>query len=433
MTGAAFPSRSELRSYQLEQLKRLLEAVIPANPFYTSKLRSNGRQALPLAELSAIAQLPFTIKPELIRDQEDHPPYGTNLSAPLSAYTHYHQTSGTTGTPLRWLDTPEGWDWMIERWLEIFRAAEVHREDRIVFAFSFGPFIGFWLAFEAGTRLGALCLPAGGLSSVARVHMILDNAATVLCCTPTYALRLAEAAQQDRIDLSPSRVRRIIVAGEPGGSIPNTRQRIESLWPGAKVFDHHGMTETGPVSYECPARPGYLHVMESGFLAEIVDPGTGKPVPAGSSGELILTTLGRVASPLIRYRTGDLVKAEAATASAPCVCGRNELVLEGGILGRVDDMIIVRGVNIYPSAVEQLLRGCGGIAEYQVKVTQDGPLAELSVLIELEPGSVDPQELLAAVRKQMQQAFALRVPVHLVAHGTLPRFEMKARRWTVQK
>src|SRR5262249_34165146 len=150
--------------------------------------------------------------------------------------------------------------------------------DRFFFAFSFGPFLGFWTAFEAGLRLGCMCLPGGGQSSAARLRAILENRATVLCCTPTYAIRLGEVAAAEGIDLAAGAVRTILVAGEPGGSIPATRARIERLWPGARVRDHHGMTEIGPVSFECPARPGVLHVIEAGYLPEIIDPESERPV-----------------------------------------------------------------------------------------------------------------------------------------------------------
>src|SRR5205823_10383363 len=143
---------------------------------------------------------------------------------PLERYTRFHQTSGTSGAPLRWLDTPESWEAMIESWTEVLQAAAVEPRDRIYFAFSFGPFIGFWLAFEAAARLGCLCVPGGGLSTSARVRQILDLQASVLCCTPTYAIHMGETATSERMDLSRSAVRLMIVAGEPGGSIPATRQ-----------------------------------------------------------------------------------------------------------------------------------------------------------------------------------------------------------------
>jgi phenylacetate-CoA ligase len=216
-----------------------------------------------------------------------------------------------------------------------------------------------------------------------------------------------------------------MVAGEPGGSIPAIRTRLEQLWPGARVYDHHGMTETGPVTFQCPKRTGVLHVIESAYYTEIIDPSTGKPVPAGEPGELVLTTLGRIGSPLLRYRTGDLVKAD----TQPCACGRVELALVGGILGRTDDMVVVRGVNMYPSAVEEIIRAHDGVLEYQVQVNSVNSLTEMSVRIETQPGCADADALAARLEKSFQTQFALRVPVTVAPSGSLPRFEMKAKRW----
>src|SRR5262249_49358479 len=154
----------------------------------------------------------------------------------------------------------------------------------------FGPFLGFWTAFEAAARAGLLCLPGGGLSSTARLRLLLDNAATAVFCTPTYALRLAEVAAHEGVDLRSSPVRSAVAAGERGGGIPATRRRIEEAW-GARLIDHYGMTEVGPVAVECPEAPGFLHVAEAHYLAEIIDPGTGQAVPPGVEGELVLTTL----------------------------------------------------------------------------------------------------------------------------------------------
>jgi phenylacetate-CoA ligase len=418
-------SRTAIATSQLEQLRALLTEIFPANKFYSQKLNSAGI-TFDVASLEDFSnRFPFTRKSEIAEDQRAHPPFGTNLTYPLERYTRQHQTSGTKDAPLRWLDTPESWDWMLESWGEVLRAAGVEKHDRIYFAFSFGPFIGFWMAFEAAARLGALCIPGGGLSSAARVKAILETGATVLCCTPTYALRLAEVAAQEKIDLRQWRIKKIIVAGEPGGSIPAIRSRMEQLWSGARAFDHHGMTEVGPVTYECPERPGVLHVIESAYYAEIIEPATGKPVPTGQPGELVLTTLGRIGSPLLRYRTGDLVKADAQ----PCKCGRAELALLGGILGRTDDMIVVRGVNIYPSAVEEIIRAHKEIVEYQVQVGSVNSLAEMSIRIEADGDAELANALAAKLEKTFQTQFALRVPVTSVPSGTLPRFEMKAKRW----
>jgi phenylacetate-CoA ligase len=421
-----FPKRQVIAQRQSDQLRDLLRAVLPANPFYAAKYDA-ADSPVKVSHLGDFYErVPFTTKEELVADQASHPPYGTNLTYPVERYTRCHQTSGTTGAPLRWLDTPESWDWMLANWQTIFRAAGVSKIDSVFFAFSFGPFIGFWLAFEAALRIGARCFPAGGMSSIARVHSLFDHRATVLCCTPTYALHLAEVAAAEQLDLSLAAVRTLIVAGEPGGSIASTRARLEALWPGARVFDHHGMTETGPVTYECPVRPRVLHVLETAYIAEIINPETGAHVPAGESGELVLTNLGRVGSPLLRYRTGDMVKAALDTM---CECGRSELALEGGILGRTDEMVCVRGVNIYPPAVEHIVREQGSVAEYQVHVHTSESLAQLRLDIEPEPGVSDPSALARAIETALQTAFNLRIPVAVVPCGTLPRFEMKAKRW----
>lgn len=264
------------------------------------------------------------------------------------------------------------------------------------------------------------------MSSLARLRTILENGVTVLCCTPTYALRLAEVATEEGISLHESRVRLLITAGEPGACIPATRARIEQAWPGARVRDQHGMTEVGPVTFECGERPGVLHVMESGFIPEVIDPETGRAAPPGEQGELVLTNLGRWGSPLIRYRTGDLVQ---PAAGAPCACGRYDLALEGGILGRCDDMVIVRSVNLYPSAVEAVVRRFAQVAEYRVEIDTTSALTEVRLQVEPAPACADPAGLARSVEAALRAAFQLRVPVVPVAPGALPRFELKARRW----
>jgi phenylacetate-CoA ligase len=428
MTGSAHPERTVIAAEQLEQLQALVAELFPANAFYTRKLLAAG-VTFDVASLEDFSRrFPFTTKAELVADQLAHPPHGTNLTYPLARYTRFHQTSGTSGVPVRWLDTPESWEGMTESWMEVLQAAGVKAEDRVLFAFSFGPFLGFWLAFEAAARLGCLCLPGGGLSSAARLRLLRDNQATVLCCTPTYALRLAEVVATEKIEPRLLGIRTIIVAGEPGGSIPATRAKLEALWPGARIFDHHGMTEVGPVTYECPRQPGVLHVIESAYYAEVIDPASGQPA---AQGELVLTTLGRVGSPLLRYRTGDLVKLGTRNSElgTPCACGRHSLTLAGGILGRVDDMIIVRGVNVYPSAVEEIIRRFGEVAEYSVRVSTESALVEMRVEIEPSDFCPDAGGLATRVQQALESAFNLRVPVDAVAPGALPRFEMKARRW----
>jgi phenylacetate-CoA ligase len=405
----------------LGKLQSLLAAVSAGNRFYAGRIP---------ASVSSIEEFfertPFTRKQELVDDQLANPPFGTNLTYPIERYVRINQTSGTTGKPLYWLDTAESWDAMLGNWERVYRAADVGSGDRIFLAFSFGMFLGFWTAFESAARLGCMRIPGGGMSSAARLRAMIDVGATVLCCTPTYALRLAEVATEEGIDLAAGKVRRIMVAGEPGGSLPHVCSRIEKVWPGASVVDHHGMTETGPVSYECPRRAGVLHVMESAFVAEVVDPSTGVAVAVGGRGELVLTTLQRVGSPLLRYRTGDLV--ELGTGGR-CECGSDEMSLVGGILGRTDDMLVVRGVNIYPAAVEEVIRRFADVAEYRVEVDEDRSLAELRVLVEPSPECSEVGRLMERVQAELQNVFGLRITVSSVGCGELPRFEMKARRW----
>jgi phenylacetate-CoA ligase len=274
--------------------------------------------------------------------------------------------------------------------------------------------------------MGSLAIPGGGMRSSARLRVILDNDVTVVCATPTYAIRLAEVAAEEKLDLAAAKVRSIIVAGEPGGSIPATRALIEQLWPGARVVDHHGMTEMGPVSYECPNRRGVLHVIEAAYFAEVIDPESLAVLGPGETGELVLTNLGRTGSPLLRYRTRDLVR---RARNERCECGSYELALEGGILGRTDDMVVVRGVNLYPSAVEHVLRSCGGVGEFRVEISGDRALPELNLRIEPASENEDSTHLSHRVEAAFQNAFGLRVTICCVRYGTLPRFEAKAQRW----
>ena len=417
-------SRESIERDQLDQLRKLIGELIPSNRFYAPILESAGITQ-DIESLAAFTErMPLTTKQQCVDDQLANPPYGTNLTYDLSKYTRFHQTSGTTSAPMRWLDTPEGWQWMLESWKHVYRNASVNSDDHVYFAFSFGPFLGFWTAFEGASQLGCLCIPGGGLSSAARLRAMIENGATALCCTPTYAIRLGEVAREEGIDLGETNIQAIIVAGEPGGSVPAVRSRIEQMWNGVRVFDHHGMTEVGPVTYEDPDRPGVLRIIESSYFAEIIDPKAGEAVPHGEVGELLLTTLGRVGSPLIRYRTGDLVKA------VPYGEGdRFDLGLDGGILGRSDDMVLVRGVNVYPSAIDSVVRQFDDVAEYRVRVSESQSMTELEIQVEPVPSCDDGSALADRVSSSLREALNLRVPVTSVGVGELPRFEMKANRW----
>ena len=402
----------------LAAINNLLTAILPGNRFYAEKLGEVG----PFASLEDFAaKIPFTTKDELAADQEAHPPYGRILTYPLETYTRYHQTSGTRGKPMAWLDDHAGWEWVLESWQWVWCTAGAKPGDSAFFPFSFGPFIGFWAAFEAATGMGMRAIPGGGLSSENRLRLVAEQRPGFLACTPTYALHLAEVAKRIGLHLSELGVRVLVVCGEPGGSIPEVRDRIAAEW-GAKVVDHHGMTEVGPVTVSDPRKPDLLRIYHPSYHAEVIDPESGSAVELGAVGELVLTTLGRYGSPLIRYRTGDLVKPVSVGSMDPA-----EFALEGGIIGRADDMVVVRGVNVYPSAIEAVVRSVDGIGEFEVEVDERGALPEIRLVIENSTGRSAEKEL----ESRLRSVFSMRIPVRAVEPGTLPVFEVKAKRWKV--
>jgi phenylacetate-CoA ligase len=324
------------------------------------------------------------------------------------------------------LDTEESWAWFTKCWQVIYRAFGVGPGDRVLAAFGFGPFVGFWAGFEAAHQIGAQAIPGGGQTSLQRIDAILDSRATVLLSTPTYALRLAEVAQESAIDLTTSAVRTTIHAGEPGASLPATRRRIEAAF-GACVRDHAGLSEVGAWGYECAAGGG-MHAIESEFVAEVLEVSGDAEVGEGETGELTLSNLGRWAAPVVRYRTGDLVR----RVSAPCECGSAFVRFPGGVMGRADEMIQVRGVNVYPAAVESIIREESAISEFQIEVFERRSLWEMRAEIEVSEGRAS-DEVRMRVEKALSLRLGLRAEVALVPPGSLPRFELKARRFRIRR
>ncbi len=405
----------------LQQLDRLgagIDALLESNRFYQARLH-------PVSTWDDFKRLPLTAKDEITADQQANPPFGTNLTFPIDRYSRLHQTSGTSGTtPLRWLDTPESWDWWIRIWADhIYQSAGVEPKDRVFFAFSFGPFIGFWSAFSGAERLGALVIPGGAMTTEQRLRTMLELGATVLCSTPTYAIRMAEAAQAAGIDLAATDIRITLHAGEPGASVPATRDLIERSF-GARCFDHTGMTELGPTGVSCAARDG-VHLFESEFVFEVRDDAGvvhSLPETGTITGELVATNLGRWGSPLIRYRTGDRVE----VTRAACECGSPFAKMLGGIRGRVDDMFTVRGVNLYPSQVEDLVRRHAVIGEFCIEVRSVRGMEEVTILCESQGD--DGEAAVSRLANDLRLALGARIECRLVAAGSLPRSDLKSRR-----
>ena len=391
----------------LPRLSEMLASILPHNRFWRRQL---GETALPLGP-EEFRRLPLSSNRDLSRDLSRHPPFGSNLSEPLRDYCRYHQTSGTAGRPLAVLDTPASWEWWLDCWDAVLDATGLSRGDCAFFAFSFAPFIGFWSAFEAVLRRGSLAVPGGGASTERRLALIREMNCTALFSTPTYALRMAATAESLGIDLAAGSVQRVILAGEPGGSVPATRQKLQETW-GAAVYDHAGASEVGAYGIPCPQGRG-VFVNEREFIAEFV-PVNGEQPGEGGIGELVITNLGRPCSPVIRYRTGDLVRPRRLPEG---------LLLEGGVLGRNDHMMVVRGVNLHPSAIEEAVRRVAGLAEFRVTVESSGEMDEARVEVEASSGSC--QQIASDVRN----SFGVRIEVDSVPRGTLPHWEAKAQRF----
>jgi phenylacetate-CoA ligase len=412
LSSATLHSRTdpdELPERQLTKLRAGLGEVLATNPFWRNRLHD-------VRSWDDFERLPLTTKVELLEDQGAHAPFGTNLTYPIDRFVRLHQTSGSSGDqPLRWLDTAESWEWWLRIWAdEVYRAAGVKAGDRVFLAFSFGPFIGFWSAFGGAQRLGALTISGGAMTSEQRLRSMIDVGATVLLSTPTYALRLADVASQLGLDLRGSGVRVTIHAGEPGASIPATRAAIEEAY-GATCFDHTGMTELGPSGFSCSQRDG-IHLIESEFIFEVLD----AEGHAAVEGELVATNLGRWGMPLIRYRTGDRVR----VSRQQCSCGSPFVKLLGGILGRVDDMFTVRGVNLFPSQVEDIVRRHPQVVEFVIERRRERQMDEVSLLIE----TVDDDFSTDRIEADLRQALGVRLGCRVVERGTLPRSELKSKR-----
>ena len=409
------PSLSAARNERavLERLTELIGEVARSNQFQRERL-----DGLVLRSLDDLRQIRPIGKDDLLRDQHAHPPFGRNLTYPHERYVHLHQTSGTSGSTLRVLDTEEDWSWWRVCLRDVFAAAGVGPSDLVALAYSFGPYVQFWASYDGAGAVGANRIALGGMDSVQRLETIREYSATTLVCTPSYAIRLANVADQRGFSDALSSVTRIICTGEPGASLPAVRSRIETLWQ-ANCFDHAGLSEVGAFGYPC-ANGGGIHLNAREFVAEIVAPGSEEPVAPGQVGELILTALGRKGFPAIRYRTGDVVEC----CEDRCPAGHAGRWLPGGILGRTDDMVVIRGMNVFPSAIEQVLREFDEIGEFRITYyTEPTAMDEVKVEVELAQPSQG-----RAIQARLRTRLGLRVRIVPLQPGILPTGTGKARR-----
>ncbi|MAB88872.1 MAG: phenylacetate--CoA ligase [Planctomycetes bacterium] len=420
--------RADLERLQVAKLRRLLVDASERSAFHRRKLDEAAVTADSITSIDDLRRIPFTTRDEWMEAQDANPMFGDLLARPREDAIRYHLTSGTSGrNPLRVLDSRKDWQWISECWAYGFWAAGVRPTDTVFFAFSYGSFIGFWGAHYCCERIGSLVIPSGNMSTDMRVRQIAEMDVTTVCATPTYALRLAQAASEQGVDLAGSAVDKVIVSGEPAGSIPETKALIERHW-GAKCFDTAGMTELGTICmFECSHQPGGMHVIDDHYIEEVINPDTGDPVGYGERGERVVTSFGRAMIPVLRYKTRDLV---VKVPHDTCSCGRTFDIYEGGIQGRVDDMLLIRGTNVYPRAIESIVRSFDAVDEFQILVETIDNVDELTVRVEMKPGSsVTFGDICGELQEDLKEHHEmLRMNVAEAERGSLPRFELKAKR-----
>jgi phenylacetate-CoA ligase len=418
-------SRAAMTRWQSARLREQVRHAAAHSPFYRRKLRTATVSPSRIRGLDDLSKLPFTTKDELKENQAALPPWGDVLAVPVADVMRVHLTSATTGRPLAFLDTREDWHGFYRSYARSLYAFGVRKSDMVMAAFSYGPWIGYWSGFYAAQDLGCLVFPAGGLSTEQRIDALLAYPITVLGCTPSYALFLAEQAARRGVDLAKdTKIRITWHTGEPGASIPATRARIEAAF-GAQAYDLPGLTEIAAWGFECEARSGLVHVHEDYCYPEVLDD-DGRPVAPGGRGELVFTSLYRKAMPLLRYRTRDVVE----LADRRCPCGRTLIAFEGGVLARVDDMKKVRGIIVYPRRIEELVRPHAAVDEFQIVFRRHEGLDEILVRVDPSPSlsRAEREGLRDALRESLRTGLGLGASVEVTEPGALPRWDHKARR-----
>jgi len=424
--------REEFAKKQLRLFRKQMKYVMEKSPFYQKKFKEAGITPGDIKRLEDMSRVPFTTKQELLKSQEEHPIFGDFPCIPAEAATRVFQTSGTTGTPLKVPYSKKDWfQTCYEQFSYFLYGYGLESRDVVFFPFMYGLFIAWWGIQAAMEQHQVTIVPGGGQTSETRLRSIIDWNATVVCGTPTYILFLGELAKKIGIDLPNSKVRMVITAGEPGAQVPATKRLIEQLW-GAKNYDDIGSTEITNFGYECVRQQG-THLNEIMFLPESLDLKTGNPTRAGEVGELVLSNLYCESAPLLRYKTGDLVRFNYA----PCDCGRTFLRMDGGVLGRADDMFHFGGVNIFPSAIENFLRQVPEFSnEYELVVPPPGSGKRLRIRVEAASEGLSDDRVQTAIKgfiSDIVYNIKITPEVELAKPGSLQRFEGKARRLIREK
>ena len=422
--------QEKLKELQLKKFQRIFKWAYDNSPFYHNLYRDAGIEPGDIRTLDDIRKVPKVVKADLRAIQGKDPyPYGSILAVPLEQVTEYRQTSGTTGQPVYHPETWQDWEWSAESWAYILYAHTFRNYDRLFLPFGYSMFIAFWAGHYAAEKIGCEVVPGGVLDTEARILKIRELRATALAATPTYVLGMADTAR-NKLGIDPAKdlnIRKISVAGEPGGSIPATRRRMEEAW-GAKVYDSTGATEIGHWGYECEAQCG-LHVNDAFHLVEIEDIETGEAITEpGRRGSMVVTTFDRLAHPCIRFDSKDIIE---WNPMEKCECGRTFRLLQGGIIGRADDIKKVKGVLLAPGAIEEVVRAIPQLGdEYEIEVMKKGDVDNITLKVELLP---EHEAEIDAVRenliRELRVKTGLRYDLEFRKYGTLPRYDTKAKRF----
>ena len=423
--------REKLEKLQLNKFNEIFSWAYENSKFYHKLYNDAGIEPGDIKNFDDIKKVPM-IEKSMMRDVQgpgkDPFPYGDILSVPLEKVTSYRQTSGTTGQPVYQADTWQDWEHSTEAFCYALWAQGYRASDRIFLPFGYNIFIAFWAYHYAGEKIGCEVIPGGVLNTEARILKMQELRATAMGATPTYVLGMAETAR-NKLNLDPPKdlqIRKITVAGEPGGSVPATRKRMEEAW-GAKVYDQVGSTEIGHWGWECRQQAG-LHVNEGQFLVEIIDVDTGEYIDKpGKLGKMVVTAFNRQAQPCIRFDVKDLIQWN----SRQCDCGRTYRLLDGGIKGRADDITKVKGVLLSPTAIEEVVRDIPQLSnEYQVVVTKKGDIDDITLKVEIVP---EYKEQEAAIRgllvDKLRVTTNLGYNIEFHDYESLPRSQAKSRRF----
>jgi len=419
-------SREAMRKLQAMKLRAIVQQAWDHSPFYRKKFEEASLTPDKIHSVEDVSRLPFITKEDLRQRQEASPPWGDILTLKAEECQRVHLTSGTTGKPLKILDTAEDWSKFCHIYARNLYAYGIRKMDMVMPAFSFGPWIGFWAGYYACQEIGCLLFASGGMKTEQRLDALLTYPITVLGCTPSYAIHMADVASKSGINLSQqAKIRISWHTGESGAAVPGVRKKIEEAY-GCKAFDFLGSTEIGPWGFNCEFQSGLTHVNEDWAYPEVLHLETDEPVGPGGTGELVLTNLERRANPFLRYRSRDIVQ----VADRRCPCGRTLFSLEGSVRGRLDDMKKVRGIIVYPSKIEEIIRAFKEVEEFQVLFKRIHDLDEILVRIdpvpELERGFYS--SLRGRLEKALQIGLGIRTSVEILESGSLPRWDHKAKR-----